>query len=91
MVDKIEQGIDGTDLKAGIIAEIGSSQRKITPLEEKVFIAAALAHNHADAQSPRYFVQHDGAGATGVATSPRGRIFRVTVGHCDLKTTSTTF
>ena len=45
MVDEIEQGIDGTDLKAGIIAEIGSSEGKITPLEEKVFIAAALAHN----------------------------------------------
>jgi hypothetical protein len=38
MVDEIEQGIDGTDLKAGIIAEIGSSEGKITPLEEKVFI-----------------------------------------------------
>lgn len=45
MVDEIEQGIDGTELKAGIIAEIGSSEGKITPLEEKVFIAAALAHN----------------------------------------------
>ena len=45
MVDEIEQGIDGTDLKAGIIAEIGSSEGKITSLEEKVFIAAALAHN----------------------------------------------
>ncbi|GCK48434.1 hydrolase [Escherichia coli] len=45
MVDEIEQGIDGTELKAGIIAEIGTSEGKITPLEEKVFIAAALAHN----------------------------------------------
>lgn len=43
MVDEIEQGIDGTELKAGIIAEIGTSEGKITPLEEKVFIAAALA------------------------------------------------
>ena len=40
-----DRGIDGTDLKAGIIAEIGSSEGKITSLEEKVFIAAALAHN----------------------------------------------
>ncbi len=37
MVDEIEQGIDGTELKAGIIAEIGTSEGKITPLEEKVF------------------------------------------------------
>ncbi|EHR9368134.1 TPA: hypothetical protein HI054_001707 [Escherichia coli] len=47
MVDEIEQGIDGTELKAGIIAEIGTSEGKITPLEEKVFIAAALAHRSA--------------------------------------------
>ncbi len=44
MVDEIEQGMDGTELKAGIIAEIGSSEGKIT-LEEKVFLPAALAHN----------------------------------------------
>ena len=48
MVDEIEQGIDCTDLKAGIIAEIGSSEGKITPLEEKVFIAAALAPSSSD-------------------------------------------
>ncbi|STM17950.1 phosphotriesterase-like protein [Escherichia coli] len=52
-VDEIEQGIDGTELKAGIIAEIGSSEGKITPLEEKVFIAAALVHNQTDVRSPR--------------------------------------
>lgn len=40
MVDEIVIGIDGTELKAGIIAEIGSSEGVITPLEEKVFIAA---------------------------------------------------
>lgn len=44
MVDEIVIGIDGTELKAGIIAEIGSSEGVITPLEEKVFIAAARAH-----------------------------------------------
>ncbi len=53
MVDEIEQGIDGTELKAGIIVEIGSSEGKITPLEEKVFIAAALAHNQTGRPFPR--------------------------------------
>lgn len=45
MVDEIEQGIDGTELKVGIIAEIGISEGKITSLEEKVFIVVALAYN----------------------------------------------
>lgn len=37
MVDEIVIGIDGTELKAGIIAEIGSSEGVITPLEEGVY------------------------------------------------------
>lgn len=44
MIDEIEQGIDGTELRASVIAEIGSSEGVITPTEEKVFHAAALAH-----------------------------------------------
>jgi phosphotriesterase-related protein len=44
MIDEIEQGIDGTELRASVIAEIGSSEGTITPTEEKVFHAAALAH-----------------------------------------------
>ncbi len=44
MIDEIEQGIDGTSLRASVIAEIGSSVDVITPTEEKVFHAAALAH-----------------------------------------------
>lgn len=72
MVDEIEQGIDGTDLKAGIIAEIGSSEGKITPLEEKVFIAAALAHNQTGRPiSTHTSFQHHGAGTTGSVASPR--------------------
>ncbi len=44
MIAEIEQGIDGTTLKAGVIGEIGSSKGVITPDEEKVFHAAAIAH-----------------------------------------------
>nr|WP_272902994.1 phosphotriesterase-related protein [Xenorhabdus sp. Sc-CR9] len=44
MIAEIEIGIDGTKLKAGIIAEIGSSLGQITEDEKKVFAAAARAH-----------------------------------------------
>lgn len=36
-------GMDGTDLKAGIIGEVASSEPEIAPSEEKVLIAAAMA------------------------------------------------
>lgn len=86
MVDEIEQGIDGTDLKAGIIAEIGSSEGKITPLEEKVFIAAALAHN----QTGRPISTHTSFSTMGLEQLALLQahgvdLSRVTVGHCDLK------
>ncbi|CCQ94283.1 putative hydrolase [[Clostridium] ultunense Esp] len=43
-VSEITAGIDGTDIKAGIIAEIGSSYQELTKTEEKVFRAACDAH-----------------------------------------------
>ncbi|UKS24819.1 phosphotriesterase-related protein [Paenibacillus sp. HWE-109] len=43
-VQDIEEGMDGTSIKAGLIAEIGSSLNEITAAEEKVFRAAILAH-----------------------------------------------
>jgi phosphotriesterase-related protein len=56
MIDEIVIGIDGTSLKAGIIAEIGSSEGMITEREAKVFKAAARAHiNRAAHLNPYLF------------------------------------
>lgn len=86
MVDEIANGIDGTELKAGIIAEIGSSEGVITPLEEKVFIAAARAHN----ETGRPISTHTSFSTMGLEQlallSAQGvDLSRVVVGHCDLK------
>ena len=86
MVDEIVNGIDGTELKAGIIAEIGSSEGMITPLEEKVFIAAARAHN----ETGRPISTHTSFSTMGLEQlallSAQGvDLSRVVVGHCDLK------
>lgn len=43
-IKEIEIGIKDTNIKAGIIAEIGTSYKKISPVEKKVFTAAAKAH-----------------------------------------------
>lgn len=44
MIDDIEQGIDGTNIKAKLIGEIGTSKNKMTDREKKVFKAAVIAH-----------------------------------------------
>ena len=86
MVDEIVIGIDGTELKAGIIDEIGSSEGVITPLEEKVFIAAARAH----IETGRPISTHTSFSTMGLEQllllQAHGvDLSRVTVGHCDLK------
>ena len=44
MKNDILKGIDGTDIKAGIIGEIGSSKDIMTETELKVFKSAIIAH-----------------------------------------------
>lgn len=44
MVNEIEKGIDGTDTKAGVIGEIGTSKDSFEEMEKKVFEAAIMAH-----------------------------------------------
>ncbi|CDZ86218.1 MULTISPECIES: phosphotriesterase-related protein [Citrobacter] len=86
MIDEIVIGIDNTTLKAGIIAEIGSSEGVITPLEEKVFIAAACAHN----ETGRPISTHTSFSTMGLEQlallQAQGvDLSRVVIGHCDLK------
>ena len=44
IVVELTEGIEGTDVKAGLIGEIGSQFNWISPVEERVFRAAARAH-----------------------------------------------
>jgi phosphotriesterase-related protein len=86
MIDEIEIGIDGTPLKAGIIAEIGSSEGVITDLEAKVFSAAALAHN----ATGRPISTHTSFSTMGLEQLALLKqhgvdLSRVVIGHCDLK------
>ena len=53
IVRDLTEGIGGTDVRAGIIGEIGTDDRYIKPAEERVFRAAARAHNGPAPRSPR--------------------------------------
>ncbi len=86
MIAEIEQGIDGTTLKAGVIGEIGSSKGVITPDEEKVFYAAAIAH----LETGRPVSTHTTLSTMGLeqlALLKKHGVDaeRVVIGHCDLK------
>jgi phosphotriesterase-related protein len=86
MCSEIVQGIDGTSMKAGVIAEIGSSRGKITDDERRVFEAAALAHH----QTGRPISTHTTLSTMGYEQVKLLKSFgvspqRMVIGHCDLQ------
>ncbi len=86
MINEIEIGIEGTGLKAGIIAEIGSSVDVITPDEAKMFAAAAIAHR----ETGRPISTHTSFSTMGLEQLALLKKYgvdlaRVVIGHCDLK------
>ena len=44
LVRDVQQGIDGTDVKAGLLGEIGAHFTWISPVEERMYRAVARAH-----------------------------------------------
>ena len=44
LVRELTVGVDGTDIRAGFIGEIGTERGHISPAQERVFRAAARAH-----------------------------------------------
>lgn len=55
MTDDLCTGMDGTDIKAGVIGEIGISPTGITENEEKVLVASAGAHRKTGATISVHF------------------------------------
>jgi phosphotriesterase-related protein len=44
LIDEIENGVDGTDIRPGVLGEIGTEKDRFTPAMERVFRAVARAH-----------------------------------------------
>jgi predicted metal-dependent phosphotriesterase family hydrolase len=49
LVREINDGVDGTGIRPGVIGEIGTERKAITPAQERVFRAAARAHHQTGA------------------------------------------
>lgn len=85
LIDDIEKGIDGTNIKASILAEIGTSKNEMTKAEEKVFNSVILAHKKTSVPISTH---------TTLGTFAKGQIqflkekgvdlSRVIIGHIDL-------
>jgi predicted metal-dependent phosphotriesterase family hydrolase len=84
LVAEIECGMDGTDIRPGVIGEIGVGQGWLSPLEERVHRAVARAH----LRTGLPIITHTQNAAAGFAQfavfEEEGVDLRkVCVGHCD--------
>lgn len=84
LIDEIVSGCDGTDIRPGIIGEIGADGGYLTAAEERVLRAAARAHLETDLP----ITLHARASKVGLAQldvleEEEVDLRRVIVGHCD--------
>ncbi|MGC0252479.1 phosphotriesterase family protein [Pseudactinotalea sp. Z1748] len=84
MVRDIEEGFSGTEVRAGIIGEVGAERWFISALEERSLRAAAMAHRRTSlpisthaARWPNGLLQLELLGELGVPPEA------VIIGHCD--------
>ncbi|SRR5581483_7086260 len=84
LVAEIEEGIDGTGVRPGVIGEIGVSQGWLSPLEERVHRAVARAHRRTGLAIITH-TQHAAAGFAQLEVFEEEGVDlrRVCVGHCD--------
>lgn len=85
MIEDIRVGIDGSDVKASLIGEIGTSKNEMTDKERKVFEAAVIAHKETGVP----ITTHTTLGTFGKEQvvffqSQEVDLSRVVIGHVDL-------
>lgn len=85
MIKEIVNGIDGTDIKAEVIGEVGTGQGAISPTEKKVLWAASAAH----VETGKPITTHTTLGTLGleqieVFKSCGVDLNKVIIGHVDL-------
>lgn len=84
LIAEVAEGLDGTDVRPGVIGEIGASQGWVSPLEERLHRAAARAQKATGLPLATHTLYHE-------AGRRQMRIFdeegidpaRVCIGHCD--------
>lgn len=84
MVGDLTVGMDGTDIRAGIIGEIGTEEDYLTAAEERVFRAAARAHKRTGAAISTHAMGYPvGLAQLDLLEEEGVDLRRVIIGHCD--------
>jgi phosphotriesterase-related protein len=84
MVTELTEGAEGTDIKAGIIGEIGAHGSFLTAQEERVLRAAARAQRATGAAITTHASMYPvGLAQLAVLRDERVSPCRVIIGHCD--------
>ena len=84
MVAEIEGGVDGTDVKAGIIGEIGADKRYVSAAEERSFRAAAMTQKRTGLTITTHAARWPvGREQLRILVEAGADPARVIVGHCD--------
>ncbi|MFA4965252.1 MAG: phosphotriesterase, partial [Thermoleophilia bacterium] len=84
LLAEIEEGVDGTGIKPGVIGEIGAAQGWISPLEERVHRAAARAQLGSGLPLATHTLFHEAGLAQLDLFAEEGvDLSRVCIGHCD--------
>jgi len=84
IVWEITNGIEGTDVRPGIIGEIGSDRNYISPAEERSFRAAARAHQRTGLTISTHCVRSPtGLEQLNLLEDEGVDLRRVIIGHCD--------
>ncbi len=85
IVRDIEEGADGTGVRAGVIGEIGADRLQLSALEERSFRAAARAHRRTGLTITTHAARWPvGLPQLELLAEERVDPGRVIVGHCDM-------
>ena len=85
VVREIEDGVDGSGVRAGIIGEVGADRAWISAREERAFRAAARAHHRTGLTITTHAARWPvGIPQLDLLAEERVNPHRVVVGHCDM-------
>jgi phosphotriesterase-related protein len=85
LVKEIQDKIEGTEFRAGLIGEIGSSEIRTTSLEKKVLLAAAIAHMETGVPvSTHTMAGSEALFQIGIFQKEGGNLSKLIISHLDL-------
>jgi phosphotriesterase-related protein len=83
LVRDVTVGIDGTDVRAGLLGEIGAHFTWVSPVEERVFRAVARAHKRTGVSIATHALHSPvGLDQLDILAEEKVDLRRVVVGHC---------